>query len=94
MRTAIKNKGYTYEDYPKTPDNIRYELIEGDLVMAPSPETRHQRIVGRLFVNIFTYVKEHNSGEGSLFRHLMYILIMKMLFSRTFYLYQRRGLIL
>lgn len=64
MKTAIKNKGYTYEDYVKTPDDIRYELIEGDLIMTPSPETRHQRIVGRLFAKIFAYVKEHNSGEG------------------------------
>jgi Uma2 family endonuclease len=63
MKTAIKNKVYTYEDYLKTPDDMRYELIEGDLIMIPSPETRHQRIAGRLFVNIFTYVKEHNSGE-------------------------------
>lgn len=64
METATKKKSYTYEDYVKTPDDIRYELIEGDLIMTPSPGTRHQRIVGRLFAKIFTYVKEHNSGEG------------------------------
>ena len=63
MKTAIKNKGYTYEDYVKTPDDIRYELIEGDLIMTPSPETRHQRIVGSLFAKLYAYAKEHNSGE-------------------------------
>lgn len=63
MKTAIKNKGYTYEDYLKTPDDMRYELIEGDLIMTPSPETRHQRISGRLYFEIRRFVAENDIGE-------------------------------
>lgn len=63
MGTIVEKRKYTYEDYIKTPDDVRYELIEGDLIMTPSPVTRHQRISGRLFAQIFTYVNEHNLGE-------------------------------
>ncbi len=45
----------TYEDYAKTPDDERYELIDGELLMVPSPNVPHQGVVidlGTLF-NIF-----------------------------------------
>ena len=45
----------TYEDYAKTPDDERYELIDGELLMVPSPNRYHQEVVidlGTLF-NIF-----------------------------------------
>jgi Uma2 family endonuclease len=32
----------TYEDYAKTPDDERYELLDGELVMVPSPNVPHQ----------------------------------------------------
>ena len=34
----------TYEDYAKTPDDERYELIDGELFMVPSPNVPHQRV--------------------------------------------------
>ena len=37
----------TYEDYCKTPDDERWELLDGNLVMAPSPNVPHQSISGR-----------------------------------------------
>ena len=44
-----KPKGkYTYEDYAATPDDERWELIDGVLHrMAPAPNTRHQRALRR-----------------------------------------------
>ncbi|WP_027356855.1 PDDEXK family nuclease [Desulfofundulus thermocisternus] len=44
-------KFYTYDDYLKIDDGNRYELIEGELVLAPSPGTRHQLLVGSIPVN-------------------------------------------
>ena len=35
----------TYEDYAKTPDDERWELLDGELIMAPSPNEAHQRII-------------------------------------------------
>lgn len=59
----IEKKKYTIEDYMKTPDDVRYELIEGELLMTPSPLTRHQRAVGKFFVRLDNYVSIHGVGE-------------------------------
>ena len=37
VTVIIEKKKYTYEDYLKTPDDKRYELINGELLMTPSP---------------------------------------------------------
>jgi len=37
MASTATQKKHTYEDYLKTPEDVRYELIEGDLLMTPSP---------------------------------------------------------
>lgn len=63
MEAIVEKRKYTYEDYLKTPDDVRYELIEGELIMTPSPVTRHQRISGRLFAFIFAFVTDNNPGE-------------------------------
>jgi len=39
-------KFYTYDDYLKIDDGNRYELIEGELFLTPSPGTRHQFVAG------------------------------------------------
>jgi Uma2 family endonuclease len=64
MSTAvIEKKRYTYEDYLKTPDDVRYELIEGELLMTPSPVTRHQRISRKIEFILEKFVTENNLGE-------------------------------
>jgi len=41
---------FTYQDLLNTPDDgKRYEVLEGDLVVSPSPSWRHQRIVTKVF---------------------------------------------
>lgn len=40
---------FTYEDLLHTPyDGQRYEVLEGDSVVSPSPTVKHQRIVHKL----------------------------------------------
>ncbi|MCS5696658.1 Uma2 family endonuclease [Desulfofundulus thermocisternus] len=56
-------KFYTYDDYIKIDDGNRYELIEGELVLTPSPGTRHQLLVGRLFKIIDQYAQRTGSGQ-------------------------------
>ena len=53
---------YTYEDYLKTPEDERYELIGGDLIMTPSPVPRHQRISGRLEFELRKQETDKGSG--------------------------------
>ena len=37
---ATEKRKCTYEDYLKTPDDVRYELIGGELLITPSPGNR------------------------------------------------------
>ena len=36
---------FTYEDYKNAPEDRRYELLDGDLVVVPSPRESHQRVL-------------------------------------------------
>ncbi len=59
-RSAAK---LTYEDYRKTPEDERYELLDGDLVTAAAPNIAHQRISGRLGRCLAAFVEEKGLGE-------------------------------
>lgn len=66
MAQIVVEKGtkkYTYEDYCKISDDKRYELIEGELLMTPSPITRHQRISRRLEFILEKFITENKLGE-------------------------------
>ena len=52
----------TYEDYAKTPDDERWELIDGELFRMPSPNIAHQRTSGRLFLRMAPFVEERDLG--------------------------------
>ena len=41
---------FTYEDYRTTPADKRYELLDGDLIMVPAPNLKHQRVQGNLLL--------------------------------------------
>lgn len=63
MTPVLENKKYTYEDYLKIADDKRYELIDGELIMTPSPITRHQRISRKIEFVIEKFVADNNLGE-------------------------------
>ena len=54
---------YTYADYAELSEGAPYELIAGDLVMAPSPTFRHQQVSLRLSAAIFRHAEQHGGGE-------------------------------
>ncbi len=56
--TAVR---LTYEDYANMPDDERYELINGELIMVAAPNELHQRLIKRL-VRYFLIVEEHGLG--------------------------------
>lgn len=62
-KTASKIK-LTYEDYRNAPESERerYELLEGELVMVPSPKEYHQRISRNLGFILHGFVKQHDLG--------------------------------
>ena len=54
---------FTYEDYLNTPEDKRYELLDGDLVALSSPEELHQRISILLGAKLFPFTSEHSLGR-------------------------------
>lgn len=53
----------TYEDYRSTPDDKRYELLDGELVLAPAPRTTHQIVQTNMGWRMAQYVHEHDLGR-------------------------------
>ena len=53
----------TYEDYAKTPDGERWELIDGELVMPPSPKEAHQRSQINLGSRMHLFAEQHDLGR-------------------------------
>ena len=54
---------FTYIDYKNTPDDKRYELLDGELVVVPSPRTGHQKTLLKLGVRLVAFVEERRLGE-------------------------------
>jgi len=53
----------TAEDYYNLPDNgMRYQLIEGELYMAPAPNLYHQTISGNLEFILRSYLEQNPLG--------------------------------
>ncbi|RNC63196.1 MAG: hypothetical protein AWM53_01582 [Candidatus Dichloromethanomonas elyunquensis] len=63
-----RQKGYTYEDYLKLPEEpgYRYEILEGFLVKEPSPTKHHQRVSRELVRQLMFYFDQFDP-EGELF---------------------------
>ena len=56
----------TYDDYLKTPDDERWELLRGELIMVPGPNFAHQKIYGTLVLDsLNTFVEEQTPSEMS-----------------------------
>lgn len=53
----------TYEEYRNTPDDKRYELLDGELSSTPAPSLEHQRIAARLGARLILFVEERGLGE-------------------------------
>jgi Uma2 family endonuclease len=53
----------TYADYAALPDDgHRYQLLEGELVMTPSPNAHHQQVSLRLASRLLDHVEEYGLG--------------------------------
>ncbi len=54
---------FTYEDYLQLPEDKRYELMEGEFYMIPSPGWSHQTISKNLFRILDDYITSRKLGE-------------------------------
>jgi len=54
----------TYEDFVLFPDDgKRHELIDGEHYVTASPNLRHQKILGRLYLLIASWLETNPIGE-------------------------------
>ena len=53
-----------YQDFCALPeDGRRYEIIDGDLFMSPSPKTAHQTAVLNLAATLREHLRSHSLGR-------------------------------
>ena len=60
MQPVVK---FTYEDYRTAPPDRRYELLDGDLLMVPAPNLKHQKVQFRLGQELGRFILDHELGE-------------------------------
>lgn len=61
---SITTRPLTYDDLLQMPDDgKRYEIIDGELYVSPSPIPKHQELLGRLHVIMSLFVAEHGQGK-------------------------------
>src|SRR5438067_8190001 len=65
MATVFEKQArrWTYEEYYRLDDEQRYEIIGGNLLMAPAPDTWHQDWSRKLFRLIDRVVTSQDLGE-------------------------------
>ena len=66
MDTTTQKKSsvrFTYHDYTLLSEDKRYEIIEGDLYMTPSPTTIHQRISAAIGLRLAEFILKNKLGE-------------------------------
>ena len=60
LRPRVK---FTYEDYRNTPEDKRYELLDGDLLIIPAPRTSHQRVSIKLASRLQRFAEDSGIGK-------------------------------
>ena len=63
MATAQPAFKFTYEDYRTAPPDKRYELLDGELLLTPAPNLKHQRLQLRLGMRLAQFIEERGLGE-------------------------------
>ena len=66
MQVAEK-KRYTEADYQLLEEGAPFQLINGELIMSPSPVSFHQILLGRLFKTVDNFLEQKNLGGLCIF---------------------------
>lgn len=62
--TATRSPGgWTYDEFARLPDDgNRYEVIDGELYVSPSPRPLHQYAIGELIFQLQAFTRDHDLG--------------------------------
>ena len=63
MATQRSGTLFTYEDYCNMPEDERYELIDGELIMTAAPRRVHQGTSRNISTPLHIFVKANRLGE-------------------------------
>lgn len=63
MASSTPTFKFTYEDYRNAPEDKRYELLDGDLVVVPAPKEAHQRALMNLTYVLYQSIKKTEAGR-------------------------------
>ena len=63
MATTQPVVKFTYEDYRTAPPDRRYDLLDGDLVMVPAPNLKHQTVQLVLARRLARFIEEQALGK-------------------------------
>ena len=63
MVTQRSGTLFTYEDYCNLPEDERYELIDGELIMAAAPSVIHQIVQDNIGNPLSTFVRTNGLGR-------------------------------
>ena len=61
---GIKEKTHDIKDYKLLPEGAPYQLIEGELIMTPAPNPRHQIISANIFKRLSQFTDEKQAGTA------------------------------
>ena len=64
MRATSIQQRATVADYNQLPEGAKYQLIEGEITDMPSPSYLHQKIVGKIFVEIDLALRDKKQAEA------------------------------
>ena len=53
----------TYDDYAKTPEDERWELLDGELIMAAAPNMKHQSVQSNTDWHVQRFVRDRDLGR-------------------------------
>ena len=63
MAILHEKRKYTYENYCQLPEEMRAEVLEGELLMSPSPYRKHQEISGKIYRILAQWADDHHAGK-------------------------------
>ena len=63
MVTQETRTKLTYDDYAKTPEDERWELLDGELIMAAAPNMKHQSVQSNTDWHVQRFVRDRDLGR-------------------------------